>query len=222
MRAARILDMLLILQHRGRLSARQLAEALEVSQRTVLRDVEALSEAGVPIYATRGAGGGIDLLDGFRTQLTGLTDEEAGCLFLAGQPLVAGSLGLAGPAARARHKLLNAMAPGMAARAEALTGWFLHDPESGGGSRVPASQLHRLGRSVVQHRWVEITLGDGAGLQVRPLGLVLKAGSWHLVVAGTRGPVPLCHDGRSGPRVTGRRFDPPAGFELAAFWAARH
>lgn len=96
--------MLLALQLRGRLTARELADALEVSERTILRDVEALSEAGVPIYTSRGSGGGIELIDGFQTRLTGLTVDEAECLFLVGQPQVAHRLGLGASTQRARNK----------------------------------------------------------------------------------------------------------------------
>jgi predicted DNA-binding transcriptional regulator YafY len=113
-RAARVLDMLLILQRRGRLTAGELGAALEVSQRTVLRDVEALSETGVPIYATRGAGGGIELMDGFQTRLTGLTQEEAECLFLVGQPQVAHRLGLGATVRSARAKLSSGLPPALA------------------------------------------------------------------------------------------------------------
>ena len=104
MRAARVLDMLLILQRRGRSTAAELAERLEVSERTILRDVEALGEAGVPILSIRGVGGGIELLDGFETRLTGLTEKEASAVFLAGTPEVAKRLGLAQPARRASQK----------------------------------------------------------------------------------------------------------------------
>jgi len=104
MRAARVLDMLLVLQRRGRMTARELADTLEVSERTVLRDVEALSEAGAPIFTARGAGGGIELLDGFETRLTGLTTDEARCLLLVGQPQVAHRLGLGAPTLTVRNK----------------------------------------------------------------------------------------------------------------------
>src|SRR5579864_872163 len=113
--------MLQILQRRGRLTARELAETLDVSERTILRDVEAFSEAGVPIFTTQGGGGGIELMDGFQTRLTGLTFEEAGCLLLVGQPEVAHRLGLAVPTRATRNKLLNAIAPVLAEEADELT-----------------------------------------------------------------------------------------------------
>ncbi|HEX8918904.1 MAG TPA: HTH domain-containing protein, partial [Chloroflexota bacterium] len=129
MRAARVLDMLLLLQRRGRMTARELAETLEVSERTILRDVDAFSEFGVPIVTTRGTGGGIELMDGFQTRLTGLTGEEALCLFLVGQPALAHRLGLGVPTRTARNKLLSAIPPRLAAEADSLSDWFLHDPD---------------------------------------------------------------------------------------------
>lgn len=139
MRAARVLDMLLMLQRRGRRTALELAETLEVSERTILRDVEALSEAGVPIFTVQGAGGGIELIDGFQTHLTGLTTDEARCLLLVGQPHVAHRLGLGAPTRTARNKLLAAVPAALAKEADGLSSWFLHDPDPWAGNYVPTA-----------------------------------------------------------------------------------
>jgi predicted DNA-binding transcriptional regulator YafY len=218
MRAARLLDMLLVLQRRGRSTAQELAETLEVSERTILRDVEALSEAGVPIFTARGAGGGIELLDGFQTHLTGLTADEARCLLLVGQPQVAHRLGLGAPTRTARNKLLNAIAPAFAADANALSTWFLHDPDPWTGNHIPHGELRRLERCVNQRREVEITIAHQTPARVRPLGLVLKAGSWQLVVAGDAAAEVICVDQLRATRLTSRRFTPPIDFTLEAFW----
>jgi predicted DNA-binding transcriptional regulator YafY len=210
--------MLLVLQRRGRVTARELAATFEVSERTVLRDVEALSEAGVPVFATRGAGGGIELLDGFRTRLTGLTVEEARALFLAGQRQVAHRLGLAVPARSTRTKLLEALPEPLAEEADGLDAWFVHDPDAWSGHRVPHGELRRLARCVQQHRRVELTIGHETAVEVEPLGLVLKVGTWHLVVAGGDGPEVLVLDDLRATRLTSRHFDPPAGFDLGGFW----
>lgn len=218
MRAARALDLLLVVQRRGRMTARELAETLEVSERTILRDVEALSEAGVPIFTTRGAAGGIELMDGFQTNLTGLTPDEALCLFLVGQPRVAHRLGLGAPTRTARNKLLNAIAPALAEEADHLTTWFLHDPDAWTGNRIPHGELRRLARSIHQRRKVELTIAHGATLTVQPLALVLKAGSWHLIVAGDATIEVIDIDELRATRLTDVRFAPPADFNLAEFW----
>ena len=218
MRAARVLDMLLMLQRRGRRTALELAEALEVSERTILRDVEALSEAGVPIFTVQGAGGGIELMDGFQTHLTGLTTDEARCLLLVGQPHVAHRLGLGAPTRTARNKLLAAVPPALAEEADGLFNWFLHDPDPWAGNHVAHGELRRLARSVQLRRRVELTIGHEPATTVRPLGLVLKAGSWHLVVAGSDTIVVICIDELRATRMTNQVFTPPVGFDLTEFW----
>jgi predicted DNA-binding transcriptional regulator YafY len=219
MRAARVLDMLLVLQRRGRLTARELAETLEVSQRTILRDVEAFSEAGVPIVATRGAGGGIELLDGFQTHLTGLTTDEALCLFLVGQPQVAHRLGLGAPTRTARNKLLTALPPRLAAEADRLSTWFLSDPDPCTGNQLPHGELRRVARCTQERRWIELAIAHEPVRAIRPLGLVIKAGLWHVVCLGDAAVDVVCIDQLRGTRLTNRFFTPPADFDLAEFWA---
>jgi len=218
MRAARVLDMLLVLQRAGRTTARELAERFEVSERTVLRDVESLSEAGVPIFTARGAGGGIELMDGFQTHLTGLTTDEALCLFLVGQPQVAHRLGLGAPTLTARTKLLNAIAPPLAEEADRLATWFLHDPDPWTGNRIPHGELRRLASNIHRRRKVELTIADEPTVTVRPLGLALKAGSWHLIVSGHDAVEVICIDQLRATRLTSESFTPPADFNLTTFW----
>jgi predicted DNA-binding transcriptional regulator YafY len=218
MRAARVLDMLLILQRSGRTTAHDLAETLEVSERTVLRDVEALSEAGAPIFTSRGSGGGIELLDGFRTHLTGLTAQEALCLFLVGQPQVAHRLGLGAPTRTARNKLLNAIAPERADDADDLSSWFVHDPDPWTGNRIPHGELRRVARGINQRRKVELTLANEPTITVRPIGLVLKAGSWYVISSGSNTIDVVCIDELRATRLTNQRFPLPAGFDLTDFW----
>jgi predicted DNA-binding transcriptional regulator YafY len=218
MRAARVLDMLLVLQRRGRITAQELADTLEVSERTVLRDVEALSEAGVPIFTVRGSGGGIALMEGFQTHLTGLTTDEARSLFLVGQPQVAHRLGLGAPTRTARNKLLNAIPPTLAEEADHLASWFLNDPDPWAGNRIPHGELRRLGRSIQQRRRVELTIGHEPVLAVRPLGLVLKAGSWNLIHVASDTIDVFCIDDLRATRLTNQFFTPPANFQLTDFW----
>lgn len=212
--------MLLVLQRRGRMTAAQLGATLEVSERTVLRDVEALSEAGVPICSSRGSGGGIELMNGFETRLTGLTVDEAQCLYLVGQHEVAHRLGLGAPTRSVRAKLSNAVPAQLAAQAEGLSGWFIHDPDPWSGHRVPHGELRRIAQCARARRRVELRFADDEPATVEPLGLVLKAGAWHLVCAGAGLPRVLDLDGLRGTRLTTQRFEPPPGFVLGDFWAA--
>ena len=160
-------------------------------------------------------------MDGFQTRLTGLTTEEAGSLFLVGQPEVAHRLGLGVPARATRNKLLNAIAPMLVTEAEQLASWFLHDPDPPEGHEIPHGELRRLSRSIKRSHWVDLVIGQEPAVSVRPLGLVLKAGSWSLVVVGKHAEAEvLCIDQLRATRLTNQPFVRPAGFELDQFWQA--
>lgn len=231
MRSSRLLQILLLLQTRRQLTARELAEELEVSLRTIYRDVEALAAAGVPVYADQGRAGGYRLVDGYRTKLTGLNEGEAAALFLVGMPGPAAALGLTEQTSSAELKLLAALAPDQRDRAGRLKNrfhldmpaWYRDAEESPYLSAVASAVMEDRRIKVLYRRWeapreVERTL--------EPYGLVLKNGTWYVVAAAP---------GReAGQRVSGVRtyrvsnilqlaptdevFTRPAGFDLAKRW----
>jgi len=215
-RAGRLIHMLLILQRRGRLTATALSEELGVTPRTVLRDVDALHEAGVPIYTTQGSGGGIELVAGFRTVLTGLTVEEAEAVLLVGQPVLARILGLSEPAESAHRKIMEAMTPSLRSRAESLGAWLLADPL--GWEENAPNGLDRVAVAIARAVVTELAIGDTT-LSVRPMGLVTKSGRWFLLHLGPAGVVPLRLEGLSSVRLTRTTFSRPEGFDLGASWA---
>ncbi|MFF0768513.1 helix-turn-helix transcriptional regulator [Nonomuraea wenchangensis] len=222
-RASRLLSLLLLLQTRGRMTAPELAAELEVSVRTVYRDVEALSAAGVPVYADRGPAGGYQLLDGYRTRLNGLTAEEASSLFLAGLPGPAAELGLADVAATAELKLLAALPPEPRSHASRMRERFLLDVPSWYRSGDDVPHLGEVAEAVWEQRPIHITYRRWGQKEVdrvvHPYGLVLKGGSWYLVAAPPGGSPRTYRVARVLTLETlPGRFQRPEGFELAAFW----
>jgi predicted DNA-binding transcriptional regulator YafY len=188
MRASRLLSILLMLQTRGRLTAEQLAATFEVSVRTVYRDIEQLGAAGVPVYADRGPGGGFQLLDGFRTKLTGLTEHEAETLFLSGLPGPATQLGLADQVLSAQLKLTAALPERSRLGAQKIAQRFHLDPVDWFKSPDQARLLPALADAVWTETTIEITYRRPARMVTRrlsPLGLVLKAGTWYVVAERT-------------------------------------
>ncbi|MFI6326850.1 helix-turn-helix transcriptional regulator [Micromonospora chersina] len=223
MRASRLVSLLLLLQTRGRMTAQELADALEVSVRTVYRDVESLGAAGVPVYADRGPAGGYRLLEGYRTKLTGLTAPEAEALFLAGMPGPAADLGLGPVVAAAELKLLAALPDELADRGGRARqrfhldapGWFRH-PEA-------TPHLAALARAVWEDRLVEMRYRRWRAPRevtrvVAPLGVVLKAGRWYLV-ARCDGQLRTYRVGAVlDVVISDERYERPADFDLADYW----
>ncbi|MGN6792203.1 MAG: helix-turn-helix transcriptional regulator [Streptosporangiaceae bacterium] len=237
MRASRLVSILLLLQSRGKLTAQQLADTLEVSVRTVYRDIESLSEAGVPVYGDAGPDGGYQLLGGYRTRLNGLTAAEAQALSLAGMPRAAAELGLGTVLATARLKLQAALPAELRERADAISarflldapGWY-HDGDSSPYLAAVADAVWHQRRIEVRYRrW---TAPTDVTRVLDPHGIVLKAGKWYLVARDAAGEsVESAGPDRTAMRTyrvnhilaltdTGEQFARGAGFDLAAFWAS--
>lgn len=223
MRASRLLTIMMLLQSRGRMSAEALAAELEVSVRTVYRDVDQLSAAGVPIYAEIGRNGGFALLDGWRTRLTGLTPAEAQALFLAGLPGPAAELGLGGEMAQAELKLLAALPGDWQAEARRVSARFHLDP---GGWFQPGYRHAHL-RAVAAAVWAEQRLfiryeswSRVSERRLDPLGLVLKGGIWYMVARSDSGIRTYRLSGIQALEVLEEHFTRPADFDLPAYWAA--
>ncbi|MFF4905763.1 helix-turn-helix transcriptional regulator [Streptomyces sp. NPDC001260] len=223
MKSSRLVSILLLLQTRGRMTAAQLAEELEVSVRTVYRDVEALSAAGVPLYGDAGHAGGYRLLDGYRTRLTGLTADEAEALFLAGAPGPAAELGLGSVLAAAQLKVRAALPAELRAHADRVggrfhldaPGWYADAEETPYLTAVADAVWHSRVLHVRYRRWAEPT---DVERRLEPYGLVLKAGRWY-VVAGP-GPRTFRVDQILRLADPGEEFTRPSDFDLAAYWAA--
>jgi predicted DNA-binding transcriptional regulator YafY len=225
MRASRLLSILMLLQARGRMSARALADAVEVSLRTVYRDVDQLSAAGVPVWAERGRHGGFQLQPGWQTRLTGLTEPEAKALFMAGLPGPAAELGLGGAARSAQRKMIAALPGDLQRDADRVAARFHLDPHDWYRASPPTEHLAAVAEAVWTERRIALRYESWNGLSERelePLGLVLKAGAWYMAArAGPREP-PRTY--RLGAILAltplERRFRRPARFDLAAWWHA--
>jgi predicted DNA-binding transcriptional regulator YafY len=184
MRASRLLSIMMLLQAKGRMSADSLAEELEVSVRTIYRDIDQLTLAGVPVYADIGRNGGFALLDGWRTRLTGLTAPEARALFLSGLPGPATELGLGDEVAQAELKLLAALPADWQMEATRMSSRFHLDPKGWFSSGPRPEFLKAVAEAVWSERRITIRYDSWTQISertVEPLGLVLKGGIWYLV-----------------------------------------
>jgi len=221
MRASRLLSILLLLQARGRMTAEALAAEFEVSVRTIYRDVDQLSAADVPIYADRGPSGGFQLLDGYRTRLTGLSPAEAETLSLAGLPGPAAQLGLADVLTAAQLKLNAALPERARANAGRVATRFHLDPVGWFRSADDAKLLPAIANAVWNEKCLDVRYRRAEGAverRLQPLGLVLKAGIWYLVAQVGDQPRTYRISNFIDLAVTEESFERRKDFDLTRFW----
>ncbi|QOV38837.1 WYL domain-containing protein [Streptomyces ferrugineus] len=230
MRAARLIKMVLLLQSRPAMTAAELARELEVSERTVTRDAQALSEAGVPVYADRGRVGGYRLIGGYRTRLTGLARSEAEALFLSGVPGALREMGLEDAASAARLKVSAALLPSLrdASRTAAqrfhldAPNWF-REPKTPELLPAVADAVWDDRRIVARYRRGERERQRDVVRELEPYGLVLKAGVWYVAarVVGHGSYRVYRIDRFTAVDTAGERFERDEEFDLPGFWEER-
>jgi predicted DNA-binding transcriptional regulator YafY len=225
MRVARLISLVLLLQSRETMTATELARELEVSERTIYRDVAALSAAGIPVYADMGRTGGYRLVGGYRTRLTGLSRAEAEALFLSGLRGPARDLGLAETVSAAQLKVLAALPPGLRDVSDQAAQRFHLDAPGWFRTTEPPPLLAALARATWQDECVGIRYRRyrserEVARTAAPYGLVLKGGDWYLV-ARVGADFRTYRVGRiQAVEPTGESFTRDATFDLAAFWDA--
>ncbi|MGW7359162.1 helix-turn-helix transcriptional regulator [Streptomyces sp. NPDC054802] len=223
MKSDRLLSILLLLQTRGLVPASELAERLEVSVRTVYRDVEALSAAGVPVYAERGRHGGIALLPGYRTDVTGLTADESRALFVLAAQGAHRALGLDEALGSALRKVMAALPEPHRPAAELTSRRVLVDPDRWMVAPGAAVELDTLSAAVFADRRLVLRYRHSGttrprGYTVDPYGLVVKAGVWYLVADHRGAPRLFRADRVRSARMTDEPVRRRTGCELADVW----
>lgn len=224
MRAGRLLSVLMLLQARGRMTAQAMAEEMEVSTRTILRDLDHLSASGVPVWADRGRNGGFQLQKGWSTRLTGLTEPEAQALFLSGLPGPAAELGLGGAVASARLKVLAALPADWRSDAQRVSSRLHVDPIDWFRAGTRSEFLSEVADAVWKARRIAMRYESWSGLrdrEVEPLGLVLKAGVWYMVARPGRKDEPRVFrlSNIRSLMALKQDFVYPDDFDLAAYWS---
>lgn len=223
MRADRLLSMLLLLQAHGRLTGRDIARRLEVSERTVHRDMESLSASGVPVFALRGAQGGWRLDSNWRTQVPGLDEAELRGLLMA-QPRLIGDARLASAAERALEKLMAALPSSLRERAASIRQRLYVDTSGWRPSRENLSMLPIVQDAVSRDRKLTIAYckpnGERSERTVDPLGLVAKGSAWYLVANTTAGMRTFRVSRIESATPLNLQCRRPRDFNLAAYWGS--
>lgn len=228
MRADRLISLLMLLQTRGRMTAQELATELEVSERTIYRDIEALGASGVPVYAESGPGGGCSLVDSYRTTLNGLNTDEVRALFTLSVPAPLDALGMSQPLKAALLKLSAAL-PASQRNGEAIgvrQRVYLDSTPWGASTKEPTPHLQTILRAVwqdhklslVRHVYFAGFIDTQVEHIVMPLGLVAKEGAWYLACSceGHMQVFRVAH--LTSAEVLDETFERPTGFDLVAFW----
>jgi predicted DNA-binding transcriptional regulator YafY len=220
-KADRLLSTLLLLQAHGRLTARELARRLEVSLRTVHRDMDALSAAGVPVFALRGSRGGWQLDEDWRTRVPGLDESELRALLMA-QPRVVGDPRLAAAAERALGKLVAALPASLRERAHSIRQRLYVDTTGWRGAPDDLSALEVVQEGVSRDRKLAIRYRRADRERVErtidPLGLVAKGSTWYLVARSADGLRTYRVSRIEEARLLEQPAQRPAGFDLAEYW----
>jgi predicted DNA-binding transcriptional regulator YafY len=223
MRASRLLTIMMLLQTRGRMSAEALSEELEVSVRTVYRDIDQLSASGVPVYADIGRNGGFALLDGWKTKLTGLTAPEAQALFLSGLPGPAAELGLGAEVQQAELKLLAALPADWQQEARRISSRFHLDPAGWFQPGYVHAHLKAVADAVWAERRLSVRYESWTKVTDRvlePYGLVLKGGIWYVVARSGEDVRTFRLSGIQALLALDETFVRPRTFDLPAYWAS--
>lgn len=225
MRADRLLSLLMLLQTHGKLPAWRLARELEVSERTIYRDIEALSMAGIPVYGEPGREGGYALLDRYRTTLTGLSDAQVRALFMLSIPAPLADLGVSQEARAALLKVTAALPGDHREDERRVRQRFFLDAVGWERGAEAVPHLQTIHQAVWQDRqlWIAYRIGPLAvdlEQQVEPFGLVAKAGIWHLVYRRGEALRVQRVSHLSSARLADESFARPADFDLTAFWRA--
>jgi predicted DNA-binding transcriptional regulator YafY len=225
MRADRLLSVLMLLQRHGRMTAGDLAAELAVSERTVYRDCDALAAAGIPIFAQPGPGGGISLVEAFRTDLTGLTTREAQALASLRIPTPIVELGVGGDLQSALRKLAAAVPDGHRPYNDTIQKSFLIDDFEWSASSDARPYFADVRQALWEERQLDITyfaeMGRHAGVitnTVTPLGLVASYGAWYLVAGKGEHVIVIPLSRLQKAQMSHQRSERPADFELADFW----
>ncbi|WP_339237258.1 YafY family protein [Oceanobacillus sp. FSL W7-1281] len=223
MRGDRFISILLLLQSYGRMTAKELSKKLEVSERTIYRDMEVLSGSGIPVFADRGKNGGWSLVDGYQTDLTGLKESEIRALFVPAAPQLLDDLGLTRTSEDARNKVIASLPAAYRESAKDVWSRIHIDTSSWRGTKEKIASFEVLKNAIWKNNKLNILYQRADGQTnhyiVQPLGLVAKGSSWYVIAAKENGDIRNYRASRIQSAVPSKEtFERPVDFDIAAYW----